>query len=99
VRIVSLKRPSSATTAPSPIKTNPPVSAPTPATINVVPSVNSLIGMPNPIAATPAAATAMPNSDKITDMFYAPPGPRHLRQQPWLLWLPKNLAAVTRQPQ
>jgi hypothetical protein len=31
------------------------------------------MGIPNPIAATPAAATTMPNNDKMTDMLYAPP--------------------------
>jgi hypothetical protein len=40
-----------------------------------VPSVNSLMGIPNPIAATPAAATTMPNNDKMTAIFYAPPDP------------------------
>jgi hypothetical protein len=43
--------------------------------MSVVPSVNSLMGMPNPIAATPAAVTAMPNNDKIRDMFAPRPGP------------------------
>jgi hypothetical protein len=33
------------------------------------------MGIPNPIAATPAAAIAMPNNDKMTDMLYAPADP------------------------
>ena len=74
-RIASRRRPNSATTVASPIRTKPPVKALTPATMSVVPSVNSLMGMPNPIAATPAAVTAMPNSDKIVAMFAPRPGP------------------------
>jgi hypothetical protein len=77
-RIASRRRPNSATTVASPIKTKPPVKALTPATMSVVPSVNSLMGMPNPIAATPAAVTAMPNSDKIVAMFAPRPGPAML---------------------
>jgi hypothetical protein len=42
---------------------NPPVSAVVPPDISVAPRVNSLNGMenPNPIAATPDAATTIPN--------------------------------------
>jgi hypothetical protein len=40
--------------------------------MSVAPSVNSLIGMPNPIAATPAAATTIPSNVKIKDMRRPP---------------------------
>ncbi len=79
VRTASARRPSSATTAARPIRIKPPVNALTPATMSVVPRVNSLIGMPNPIEAMPTAASTIPNKDKITDMLtprlYALPRP------------------------
>src|SRR5262249_2340164 len=40
-----------------------------PATMSVVPRVNSLIGMPNPMAAMPTAAITIPNKDNSIDMF------------------------------
>jgi len=46
----------------------------------VVPRVNSLIGIPNPIAATPAAASTIPNNDKITDIYPSPSANRLPRQ-------------------
>src|SRR5262245_17300928 len=61
-------RPSSLTTAARPIRIKPPVSPVTPVMMSVVPRVNSLIGIPNPIAATPAAATRIPSKYKITDI-------------------------------
>src|SRR5262245_25357657 len=64
----SLTRPSSLTTAARPIRIKPPVSPVTPDTMSVVPRVNSLIGIPNPIAARPAAATRIPSKYKITDI-------------------------------
>ena len=64
--------------------------------MSVVPRVNSLIGIPNPIAATPAAATAMPNNDKITDMFASAP---RLLAAAMVLWLAKNLIPFRSKPQ
>src|SRR5215468_8239480 len=69
VRTASARRPSSATTAARPIRIKPPVNALTPATMSVVPRVNSLIGMPNPMAAMPTAAITIPNKDNIIDML------------------------------
>jgi hypothetical protein len=37
--------------------------------MSVVPRVNSLIGMPNPMAAMPTAAITIPNKDNNIDMF------------------------------
>jgi hypothetical protein len=97
-RIASRRRPNSATTVASPINTKPPVKALTPATMSVVPSVNSLMGMPNPIAATPAAVTAMPNNDKIVDMFTPRPGPA-CAAAAMVLWLLRNFGLVALQSQ
>jgi hypothetical protein len=69
VRTASPRRPSSATTAARPMRIKPPVNALTPATMSVVPRVNSLIGMPNPMAAMPTAAITIPNKDNIIDML------------------------------
>src|SRR6476659_8309797 len=69
----SVIRPSSATTAANPIRTKPPANPVVPARTSVVPRVNSLIGIPNPIAATPAAASTIPNNDKITDIYIQVP--------------------------
>jgi hypothetical protein len=62
----SVSRASSLTTADRPIRMNPPVSAVVPPDISVAPRENSLNGMenPNPIAATPDAATTIPNINK-----------------------------------
>src|SRR5258708_27418164 len=51
------------------MRIKPPVNALTPATMSVVPRVNSLIGMPNPMAAMPTAAITIPNKDNIIDML------------------------------
>lgn len=69
VRTASPRRPSSATTAARPMRIRPPVNALTPATMSVAPRVNSLIGMPNPMAAMPTAAITIPNKDNIIDMM------------------------------
>src|SRR3954471_1046858 len=76
----SVIRPSSATTAANPIRTKPPANPVVPARTSVVPRVNSLIGIPNPIAATPAAASTIPNNDKITDIYASPSANRLPRQ-------------------
>jgi hypothetical protein len=47
--------------------------------------VNSLIGMPNPIAATPAVAITIPSNVKITDMRRSP-------TLAMMIWLLKILA-------
>ena len=39
--------------------------------INVLPRINSLIGIPKQIAAAPALATTIPSINKITDMTTA----------------------------
>ena len=60
-----------------------------PAMISVVPRLNSLIGIPNPIVAMPAPATRIPSINKIRDIRYAPANRPPPQQRP-LLWLPKN---------
>ena len=50
----------------------PPVSAVVPAMMEVVPRLNSLIVLPNPIVAMPAAATTIPNISNITDIRLRP---------------------------
>jgi len=78
----SAKRESSVTTAESPIRMKPPISAVAPPSISVVPSVNSLSGIPNPIAATPQAATTIPRINNNTAIGLRPARYATLRDSP-----------------
>ena len=95
----SRRRPSSLTTAARPIRIKPPVSPVTPVTMSVVPRVNSLIGIPNPIAATPTAAIRMPSKYKITDIrprstLQRPAALPALNSHTRVLWLLKNFVPL-----
>ena len=78
--IASPSRRSSLTTADNPIRTKPPTSAVDPAEISAAPRLNSLAGIPkpNPIAATPHAATAVPKTHS-TRPITPTPRPAHTR--------------------
>ena len=64
----AVTRASSVTTADRPTSRSPPTTAKAPAKISVPPRLNSLIGMPNPTKAPPAAASSIPSTSRITDI-------------------------------
>ena len=68
----AVTRASSVTTADRPISRSPPTTAKAPAKIRVAPRLNSLIGIPNPIKAPPAAASSIPSTSRITDITLTP---------------------------
>jgi hypothetical protein len=95
----SASRASSLTTAESPMRMKPPVRAVAPPTIKAVPRANSLSGIPNPMAATPHAATRIPKTNNSTDITLRPRRQRHAPQQAQPLWLPNNFGPVLLHPQ
>jgi hypothetical protein len=98
--IASPSRPSSLTTADNPIRTKPPTSAVEPPEISAAPKLNSLSGIPkpNPIAATPHAATAIPKTNSTIAISPTPRPVRTHRGSP-PLWLPINFGSVRLYPQ
>ena len=104
--MASAKRESSVTTAESPIRIKPPVSAVAPAHSSAVPSVDSLSETPNPIVARPHAATTTPRINNNTAIGLRPARTATLRKSPLsarsprtstrrLLWLANNFDPIS----
>src|SRR6202043_3380829 len=80
--MASAKRESSVTTAESPIRMKPPVSAVAPPHSSAAPSVDSLSETPNPIVARPHAATTTPRINNNTAIGLRPARTATLRKSP-----------------